>query len=382
MNILIKSFLLTFIFTFALITKGMVERILLSICFVSLGIYFIKNKNNVYKDKTNCKSLLKGIIFSYLIVIILLLYFQYSPKEGYIVTNYVSNTKTAVILVFQGEPTTYNIPLATKNFMQKHSWWKTPILPFALFKEKLSYEKVDVAASVHYNNERLIYQLKEELGGDYNVYAGYSANTPYLIESINQALEEGNQYIIISPVLLTECKDFTAITNQVKQLNLQQYRVEPQMIEALWNSEAIAKSFVKQINDFTTNVHRQNTGIVLIGSEMEESLPHIKQDVLFRERVKDYLIKEGYNNNKIELTFLHKKSIVDAIEGLMVYGVGEIILLSTTTEAYQMHNYLTVEKVLEGLEPPYGVKIHRVNPWKFNDAIVKELSRRILLKNL
>ncbi|AOY77439.1 hypothetical protein [Clostridium formicaceticum] len=385
MNIFVKSLLLTLILGFALITKGMVERGLLGFFFLLIGIQYIKNKKNVHQSKINYKNIFMGAACGYLIIIVSLIYFRYIPKANYIATNYVSNQKTAIILVFQGEPTTYNTSLATKNFIENNSFWKVSILPFILFKEKLTYEKIEVAASVHDSSRRFVNQLREELGEDYNIYPAYLANTPYLIETIDRAVQEGNQRIIVSPFLLTECRDFIGIVNQVKRLNLQQYNVEPRMVEALWNSEFIAKSFVNQTIQSTVSPHKQNVGILLIGPSVEKrevSFPHIKQDILFREKIKDYLIKEGYNNNKIKLTFLQKRDIHAAIEGLMEYGVGEIILFLATTDLQQMRHYLTVEKIIEGLEVPYSVNIHKVDPWRFNDAIAKELCRRILLRNL
>ncbi|SDK40114.1 hypothetical protein [Natronincola ferrireducens] len=384
MKSFIKVTFITIIFTLALILNGVIERTLWVISTGLLSMTFITYKKNQYSHKNNYKTVVMAIVLGYILTIGLLLGFQYSLEEIYIGRNYVPNNKTAIVVVFQGEPSTYNIPLAIKNVRQYNSLWSRMFLPFHLFKQKLNYEKIE-GFSYIYQGTRLKHQLREALNEENNFYVAYLYDKPYLSDTINDVILEGNQKIIIAPVLLSETQDFINIQNKINKLNLQQYRIEVKNTGVLWNSELMAKSFVDQINHFKHSPHKHNIGIILIGEELkkgQENSPDIKQDLLFREKIREFLIRDGYNNNKISLTFFNKKNIHDEIHRLMEYGVGEIMLVPTSTTLQQISHQLILQQLPSNIEAPYTVMIHGIDPWSFNDTLGRELINRIHLLSL
>lgn len=379
------SIMVIIMITLGFVTKGIIERGLWIICavfFTSLYYRLKRKKANAYFK--NYRQAILGTILGYMLILLLLLYIQYPLEESYIGQNYVDTNKTAIILVLRGEPDTYNLSLAVRNYRTNNSLWRTMLMPLAMFKEKLAYEKSSFIQGDH-QGIRLEQKLKEEFGQEYNIYYTYLFNIPYLSETIYKAIQAGNQKIILCPVFLTENSEFFLIENTIQKMNLHEQKIQVHQTQPMWNSDNIARSFAKQVEDFKIGQHKYNIGIVLIGEETKRgnyNQPFLKQDLLFREKIKDYLIRGGYNNNKIRLTFFDKENINREIEKLMEYGVGEILLVPTANTLQSNSYQLRIQKIIKGIDAPYTVKIHRIDPWSFNNEIEKELINRIRLLNL
>ncbi|SNS24727.1 hypothetical protein SAMN05446037_1006209 [Anaerovirgula multivorans] len=385
MYIFFISMMITIAITLGLVTKGLVERGLWIISAAILGALYngLKRKGLAVYLKSY-RKVVRGIILGYILVLLLLIYIQYPLKEAYVGVNYVDTNEAAIILVFKGEPDAYDLSLSIRNYRTNNNLWRTVLMPFNMFIEKLNYEKTDFIKEKYYTIG-LEQNLKEEFGEEYNIYSTYLFNKPYLSEIIFKAVADGNQKIILCPIFMAENNEFNLIENTIKKMNLHEHQVEIHRIEPMWNSDIIARSFVNQVDSFKESQHKHNIGIVLIGEELEKrdyNKPFIKQDLLFREKIKDYLIRSGYNNNKIRLTFFDKRNIHKEIEELMEYGVGEILLIPSTNTLQSSHYQLKIERLIKGMDAPYTVKIHAVDPWSFNHDIGRELVNRIRLLNL
>ncbi|MCC5912543.1 MAG: hypothetical protein JJT76_19160 [Clostridiaceae bacterium] len=376
--------LLTILFLFAMVTTGVIERILWVLVSILIILQYIKQKRTYRSRKEQCKKISIGILTGYILSIICLVHIQYHPQEIYVGRNYVPQDKSAIILVIKSEPPHYDMPLIVKNHRDHSSFWTHSILPFTLFRDKLNYEKIDGGLNYNYGR-RLQYHLNKKFQETFTVYIAYSHTKPYLDEVINLAMAEGNQRIILTPVFLTESKDFKAIENKVTQINPSQYKIDIKTTKPLWDSEAVATSFVEQVNHFNSSSRKENIGVILVGKEVKKAHGdsiHIKQDLLFRDKVKDFLVVDGYNKNKIRLTSFDKKNIVHEAQALMEYGVGEIIVVPTSTSLQKIKYKIILERAINSIKTPYAVRVYTIDPWNFNDYVIEELLNRIELLNL
>ncbi|SES64436.1 ferrochelatase [Natronincola peptidivorans] len=382
MSTILVSMFLTIVVLIAFITNGLLERIFWITGAILVGVLFKEYKQI---SKWNYwRNTFKGMILGYIVVMLLLMNLQHPIEEIYVGKNYVPTNKSAIVLIFSGEPSTYDISLASRNYTNNMKLWEILWMPLKLFREKISYEKANTQWEEYFSS-RLKRLMEEELGDKYNVYNAYVSKTPYLQETMNRIIRDGNQKIIFCPMFLTESTDYINLQEEIKRINLQQYRTEVYITQPLWNSDTIARSFASEINKSKASEHKYNIGILLVGEEITKSnynFPYIKQDLLFREKVKDLLVRDGYNNNKIRLTAFNKRNVKDEIEKLMEYGVAEIILVPSTTSLHSIANQLKMEKIIKSIETPYTVEVYSLNPWIYNDDIARELLNRIQLLNL
>lgn len=386
MCVFINSMILAITITLALIVKGTIERGLWIISAVMISGFYNKNKGKkiVKKIFSHGKGIVGGAILGYIVVLLLLSYLQYPLEEAYIGENYVDNNKTAVIMVFKGEPNTYKLSLAIRNHTLENQLWQNIFLPFQLFREKLYYERVG-NSKINNFSARLRQQMNHEIGEKYSLYEGYLFNTPYLSETIYTAIMEGNKEIILCPIFLTDHNEAMLMEDMVKEMHLHEYGIKIEKTQTLWNSDSIARSFSRQINDFKASRYKQKVGIILIGEEREKSknsATFLKQDLLFRDKVKDYLIRNGYSDNKIKLCYFEEDSIRSEIENLMEYGVREILLVLSSENLLLNHFQLQLEEIIKKIDSPYAVNISSLDPWSFNEEIKKELVNRIKLLDL
>ena len=364
----------------SLVSSGFLEKIFL-ICSGLLIYKYCISKGQKWKHKY--RQYAAGLMVGYLLVIGLILFLQYRVKKEDIAINFVANNKTAVIVVLEGEPSTYNLPLAIKNFRQKNKWGLLS-LPLNLYKNKYHYSKIS-SINTDYYYDYFEEELKKEMEYQYPIYIAYLYNRPYMKEVLQQAMKDGNDQLMIVPVLLTESRSFQLMNETIKEVNPMQYRVKIKNTFPLWDSEALAQSFVNKISEQVNVKEKSRVGILLVGEhdiEDANSKQNIKQEILFKEKIKDLLVKEGYSEPQIKLTPLKEKEISWQLERLFEYGIKEVVVMQVSSATENIENRLTISRGIADAEIPPHVSINFSSGWLYNDTLAVELVKRIQLLNM
>ncbi|MBM7614601.1 CbiX/SirB N-terminal domain-containing protein [Alkaliphilus hydrothermalis] len=338
-------------------------------------------KGQMWKDKY--KQYLIGLLTGYLLVIVLILCLQYRVQDKDIAINYVENQKTAIVLVLEGEPATYNLPMAIKNFRQKNKL-SFINLPFQLYKNKYNYSKIS-SINTDYYYDYFEEEIKKEMEYQYPIYIAYLYNRPYMKEVLQEAIQEGNDKLMIVPVLLSESKSFQLMNEVIKEVNPLQYKVKIKNSFPLWDSEALAQSFVDKISQQVNVKEKSRVGILLVGEHDLKDInsnQNIKQEILFKEKVKDLLIKEGYSEPQIRLTPLKAKEIHMQLERLFEYGIKEVVVMQVSSATENIENRMIISQAIDDAEVPQYVSINFSSGWLYNDTLILELVRRIQLLNI
>lgn len=377
---MIQMFFFFFLIIMTLVLKGIFQRIFLFGAFLMLVGVMSGWKKGSYSLK---KIILCGLS-AYLLGIIALLLLQHNIKHEKLAVNYLENNQTAVILLYEGEPATYQLPYVTRNLIQSNRPWELPLLPLQLFRQKLLYESTNSLENAYYTNN-FKQKLTNILGNGYTVYTGYLNNTPYVEEVIQQAMEEGNGRLIISPVLLSESHSLKRIYQGILSVNPQQYRVKIKNTNPLWDSEALARSFVERILQQIDYRYKSRIGVLLVGGDHQKGMEtqlHVKQEILFQEKVRDILLIEGFDAQQVRRSLLNKKDIHYEMDLLMEQGVRQILIMqvSPSGEGVEMRHKL--EKIIDQRDNDLGVEIGHVSGWRYNDQLLLELAKRIELINL
>ncbi len=257
--------LLFYLIILVMVLNGLLQRIIMIAIFGLL----IKLTLHWSHEKYPVKKITLCLVSAYFLGTITLLLFQYNIDHQSMAINYVENNQTAVILIYEGEPPTYQLPYATRNLVQNNRLWEYPLLPLQLFRQKLLYESTNSLEN-HYYTDNFKQKLSNILGNNYQVYTGYLNNIPYVEEVIQQAIEEGNGKLIIAPVLLSESKSIDRIQQSILAVNPQQYRVKLKSTHPLWDSEGLAQSFVERIIQQIDYRYKSRTGVLLVGGEPPE----------------------------------------------------------------------------------------------------------------
>lgn len=371
---------LIYLFTLGLGLNAFFERIVWIIFFLLL----IKGIQIGKQDQFQFKKVFFGILLGYSLGLITLLVFQYSVDTEKIGTQYLENNNTAVVLILEGEPSTYQLPYILRNEILKGERWHMPILPFKLFQQKLLYERSNSLQDSFYIND-MKQKLERILGGEYRVYVGYLYNRPFVEEVLQEAMLDGNGRLIITPVLLSETESLSQINRTILEVNPQQYRVNIKSTNPLWDSDALAQSFVERILQQMNHKAYGKAGVVLVGGPYRkgmENILYVKQEILFQEKIRDLLIKQGFSQQQIRKSFLNKQDITREMELLMEQGVKEILIMqvSSRAEGIEMRNRL--DKITDNKEFNGSIEISHVSGWRHNDQLLLELARRIELINL
>jgi len=150
----------------------------------------------------------------------------------------------------------------------------------------------------------------------------------------------------------------------------------------LWNSELVAKSYIKRINSSIRVSDKSRAGVILVGEIFNKKTPnetYLKQDVLFRQKISSLLKKDGYDNNKIRQSFLNERLIKEEMEILMEYGVGQIIIVHISNQSQKNYSIAMIENLVKSIEAPKGIKFTQIYGWAPDEFILEELLKRIEL---
>ncbi|KXG75918.1 hypothetical protein [Thermotalea metallivorans] len=297
---------------------------------------------------------------------------------------------TGVLLIFEGEPEKYNLPMLVNSLKKERKGIEKVYIPIKLYQYKRAYEKQGIS---RYNEKasQIRDKLRDLLAPHYDVFISYISCMPYHYEVMEQMiLKENYGKVIIVPVSLSKTVEQIggAEGNLVKHLFTSKAILR--YSEPLWNSEKIAKSVVKRIGDLNENADINHAGIILMGKEsahgnqqiMEPN--HIKQELLFMEKIKKMLVNQGFDQRKIIGLEIYedKKAIKNAVHGLQQYGVGKIYMVAIGVFWDKIENQSRMDRIIKEIKREENVKICYIEGWGVEDLLIEELENRIRLLNV
>ncbi len=378
MSILIISFLFIFTFILNLLSNSTYEIILYMISGILLYTIIIKEKNSKFKDY---KKVITGLIIGYLVANIILINNEYKTTYNVRKNLGVTENRTAIILLFDMDLNNYNPAFLIKNFKDSNSLFNMYKLPINLYRQKITISKYGENMNMYYS-QSILEQLQNKLGESSIIYGSYVNQSPYIEESIQEAIADGSKEVIIVPISLVGTEAIESHHDKIQEVRFNVENVEFKSTDYLWNSELIAQSYIHKINLNSKAIDKSRTGIILVGEKLNkktEDNPYIKQDILFRKKVSNLLKKDGYDNNKVRLSFLDEDQVNEEIKKLMEYGVGEIIIVHVSNEAQKNSSLYTVENLVESLDAPQGIKFTQVYGWNPSEYLITELLKSIEL---
>lgn len=361
--LLASSLILSFIF------KGYFENIFIVLATIAFYKQIIIDRNY------------KSVVYTFIISFIGVNIFITFGLRNYIsfkdVQPGIEKEETLVLLVSEGEDRSYNLKERATEVYYKEGYKSLFNGVVKLHNYKNYYSKLG-SSDFKTESEEIVTKLEYQLDDSYIIENTYLYSEPYFENTIEEAVSQGYKNIIICPLFMTEGKDYEIFQNRYEKLNLISYNLtNVQILDSFYKSNNLALIYK---NDILNKVKESESGagVVLIGLQEHNNL---EQDILFREKVKEYIEYEQKDIDiKIKLPLLenNKKDIIKSAEELLEYGIDTLYVALPTSIIDNMYTKSLVDNLFNNLDMG-ETKFYYVDPHKKIDSIVDELFTRISL---
>lgn len=285
--------------------------------------------------------------------------------------------ETVILLVSEGESKNYNLKERATDVYYNKGIKSYLTGTKNLYDYKTYYNKLG-SSNFKEEAEYISQQLRSKLGSNYKVVNSYMYSTPYFENSLEDIVSRGYKKVIFCPLFMTEGKDFNIFKQRYEKLNLSTYNLKQiDMLETFYKSNNLAMFYKDEILK-NAKAYNKDTGVLLVGLKNKNDL---EQDILFREKIRDYILQEEKNNEiqiKLPLLENNKKDIIKSGEELLEYGIDSLYIVLPTCTIDTMYTKHLVESILSELDIG-NTKFYYINPEKKYDVLVDEIFTRISL---
>ena len=355
----------------SLIFNGYMENI-----FIVLSTIMIYKQINIKKD------------YKYMACALLISFIGVNCIISFGFRNYISfkdvqpgkdKEDTLVLLVSEGEAKKFNLKERSTQIYYEKGYKSLLTGIKDLNKYKTYYNELGDSGFKE-NAEEVRKKLSYQLGDGYKVVNSYMYTKPYFEDSLEDIVSQGYKNIIICPLFMTEGSDYELFKERYEKLNLISYNlVGIEVLEPFYKSNNLAMVYK---NEILQNIRAlgEDSGVLLIGLHNKNNL---EQDILFREKIKEYINHEEKNIDvqiKLPLLENNKKDIIKSGEELLEYGIDTLYVVLPTCTIDTMYTKHLIKSILEELDMG-NTKFYYIDPEKKMDAIVDELFARISLMN-
>lgn len=362
------------------------ENIFLLISFNAL-ITLLKSLREI----NSYRKLLTLVIIAVFFYIVTLL-FIYTKEYKMVISNKSDNVVNgnSILIVYEGEGEKYDIHRSLTNISIDGDILKKLKTPFLLYRNKNNYKEIG-RSNYSDNTDNIKEKLSRFLNEGDKIYIGYLKDKYYVEEKVFQIIRDGYRNITIVPIVLSENGKYYSLKKRIEKLKFYNINIKIKYTEPLWNSERIVLSYIEKLSKYISRDKINDIGVILIGEPVKISkedssyLNALKQDLMFREKIKNYLVNNmGIDDKKVRLAWfeLSKPSYVDETYKLLEYGVGDILCIYVKPGCTNIENSIIVSNIKNSIDIPEGVKIKVIDGFLNDDNYIQELRRRIEFINL
>lgn len=357
-----------------------------SLCLI-LSFYFMfkvfntekQTQKSVNKSK---KRLLQfcSILLTYVIVQVFLYLNTPNPHLN-IEKSYTKQDKKAILLVYEGEASNYNLKNQIRNLKTNGTILEKMNLTIMLNKSKRNYYKIGKS---DYRKKAVIIKerLQRTMGKDeYEVHLSFFKDRNYVEDSIIGIVNNGFSEVIVIPMFIESDKSYERIDEIIKKTKLFNEEINIRYTEVFSSSEKLINSYMKKIDNQINEEKISSTGIILIGKGLDPS----KEEVLFRSKIKDYLNKfSNVEEKKIKKAWLSNSSpnYVSKIKDILELGISDLIVVYTEPGVTNIENKEIYENIIKKVRFPEGVKIKLIDGFLTQDDLIEEIKNRIEMLEL
>lgn len=365
---LLKKIILGLCFFCIFILNGFLERVcigLFAICIYKI----ISNKDTEF--------LITSFFISYFILnFVIIMFFQQDVNTKSLELSDKTQSKKAIILVYDGEDRRYNLSQRAKEIYYRDNMYSFFNMTYNLYKYKDAYEHL---GSSQFKDKASVLRkkLSKKLNNEYTIVNSNLYTDNYIEDTLIDLVNRGYKDIILCPVLLTQGKDYDLLKKRIDNLGILKYEINISMTDLFWNSRALAEAYKEEIMG-SIDEDKKSVGVLLVGLEKKNNL---NEDILFREKIKKNLEYDKNYDIKVKLPLLenHKKDIIKTGDELLEYGIDRLYLVMPTALFENIYIRSLGEYILKKLDIPDGTGFYYIGPFNENEVFVDELYKKIKL---
>lgn len=349
----------------SLIFKDSTENIFIVIASISIYKIFISEKNY--------RKLISIFLFSYLLINIFVVFGLriYFYKDD--IDPVVQKEETLILLVYEGEDKSYNIREKSTQIYLEQGYKSMYNSILSLNKHKHYYQKIGQS---NYSQDifEISENLKNTLDQKYIVANACLYSQPYFENTINVALKEGYEKILICPVFMTDGKNYENLNKRYEKMDLlSKNYTEIEILEPMDNVDKIIDLYVDNLTDEIINLDI-DSGIVLVGLDENDK----RTDIKIRKKIKEKL--ETYNLDiYIKLSYGIKETIKSS-EKLLEYGINSLYILTPTSTIDNIYTRYIAQKTKDSIDLGYS-EFYHYTPKEKNKTISSIIKNMIEDRN-
>jgi sirohydrochlorin ferrochelatase len=298
----------------------------------------------------------------------------------------------AVLYYTHGEPQAYSPWPWLETFHEldkdRATFIPWPFRPFFFYNLRRYYLELGGSAHVKVHQimlHSLIQSIPEEKRQNIRFYQAFLDNPPRPDEMAIQAINEGASKLVVLPVFLTKSSHTLAGEEQINSLGLDQFNLEVCFGEPLWETTALQQMFVERSNRHLFGTPKEKTGILLVGHGQPDDWDRLyptqtEQENVFREKVRERLIQDGYLPENVVLAWMEFKepAVTEGMEALLDQDVELILVYSASISADSIHSDIQVPEEVHKANIPDDVKVVNMGPWGNSPLVIEAIRQRLL----
>jgi protoheme ferro-lyase len=298
---------------------------------------------------------------------------------------------TAVLYFTHGEPPGYNAQpwIETIRELDHDNVPFVPWLVRPIFFNTVRGEYMEVGGSAHNKLHRsfldtLMRAMPEETAAGTRYYLAFLDSDPRPDEMTVRAINDGASRIIVLPVFVTASTHTEAGSEMVASIEPEKYGIQICMTSALWDADALQRSFVKRANEMLNGTDKAKVGILLVGhgqpTEWENLYPaQNEQEDQYRAAIREKLIADGFSPDNIALGWMEfqQPDIASSIRDLAGRGVEKIIVFSVSLSADSIHSDADVPHAVETADLPDDIVVEFVGQYGDHPLSIQAMKEKI-----
>jgi protoheme ferro-lyase len=299
---------------------------------------------------------------------------------------------TAVIYFTHGEPETYD-PIGWLNQFREFDKQGIPFIPKAIrpvFIYQLRNAYLEVGQSHHRQMhiqmaDALQQSLLQDGYADYRVYLSFLDDEPRPDAAVINAINEGASEIIAAEVFVTISNHTAEGEELIEAVGVEEYGIPLRFTGPLWNSNTLHRMFLDKANAAIGDMEKSKVGVILVGHGQPdewdvEFSTETEQELLFRERILELFIEDGYEPDNLGLAWMSFKEPKPAelVDKLLGNGVEMILFYSAAISADSIHSQHDIPELVYEADIPEDVPVINLGAWNDHPLTIQAIKELVL----
>jgi protoheme ferro-lyase len=303
---------------------------------------------------------------------------KWTPKEPDTHTD-----GTSVILLAPGEPPEYETRSAARRLELADDPNDVPPLllrPFYMRDIRTKYAAIGTSPYRDSHIE-LARKVQSRLDAGFTVSAAFYSDRPNLSETLSHAIESGTRNILISHVRISDPPEPVLSGDLMDGLNPEQYNVRLRYTEPLWDSQLLPQIYVRRVLEALPRLgpDAADAGILLVGRghiQAEESaIRRYTQESSFLRRVRDALIRSGFDSKHIAIGWLrHSPTAAESVQALVNAKCSIIYCLPAAFSADGINTLFDIPAQVDPIVKAHNINFISLGAWNADDLAAEEIA--------